>query len=48
MYDQFVAMQLHRLRVNEARSHLRVNPAVAEAIMLEKQEIMRSRKNRRR
>ena len=48
MFDQFVAMQLHKMRVNEARTNLHFNRAVAEAIMLEKQEIMRARKNRRR
>ena len=48
MHNEYVAMQLHKMRVNEARSYLHVNQAVAEAIMLEKQEIERSRKNRRR
>lgn len=45
--NEYVVMQLHKLREVEARANLHVTPAVAEAILLEKREILRLRKIRR-
>ena len=45
--NEYVAMQLHKMREIEMRTHLNTNRAVAEAIMLEKQEIRKARKKGR-
>ena len=44
--NDYVALQLHKMREAEMRANLHVPAAVAEAIRLEKQEILRLRKIR--
>ena len=45
--NEYVAMQLHKMREIEIRTHLSTNQAISEAMMQQKQELKKSRKQGR-
>jgi hypothetical protein len=46
--NEYVATQLHKMREVEARAQIHPNRTIAEYILQQKQEIMRSRKKHQR